>query len=350
MIKKRIIAHIDMDYFFAQVEERENPQFKGKAVVIGADPKKGKGRGVVSTCNYRAREYGIKSGMPISRAYKLNPQAIFLPVNMKLYKKTSLSIFKIIKKNCSKMEAVSLDEAYLDLTKHTKSFKVAKKIGEKIKKEIFKKEKLTSTVGIAENKMIAKMACESVKPDGIKIVLPEDMLEFISGLKIEKIPGIGPKTKKVIEKYLNKKELKVKDARRLNKKELVELLGKRGEDFYDKFRAVDNSPIEKEKEKKSIGKEYTFQKDTRSPEKVIKVFKKLVNDVAAEIEKEKLSIKNIVVICRFEDFETHSKQTSLSEKFYDNNFLYKKSVPLLLRFLMKSSKKVRLIGFRVNIK
>jgi DNA polymerase IV (archaeal DinB-like DNA polymerase) len=334
-----------MDYFFAQVEERENPQFKGKAVVVGADPK---GRGVVSTCNYRAREYGIRSGMPISRAYKLNPEAVFLPVNMSLYKRTSLSIFKIIEGKGEKMENVSLDEAYLELNK-TRSFEKAKKIGESIKKEILKKEQLTCSIGIAENKMLAKIACEMGKPNGIKVIYPKDSLKIISNLEIEKIPGIGPKTRKVFEDYLNKKNLKVRDLRKIKKKELEKLFGKRGKDFYEKFRGIDDSQVVRNREVKSIGREHTFQEDTRDPEKITKVFREIVSMVAKEVKKEQLKIKTIVVVCRFEDFETHTKQKSFSLKSQEEGFLYKKAVPLLLRFLMSSSKKIRLIGFRVIV-
>ncbi len=344
----RIILHIDMDYFFAQVEERENPWLKEKSVVIGADPKEGKGRGVVSTCNYNARKYGIKSGMPISRAYKLNPEAVFLSVNMKLYKKTSVNIFSIIKKKVKKMEKVSLDEAYVDLTEKAGNFKNAKKIGEEIKNNIFKEEKLTCTIGIAENKMIAKIACESVKPKGIKIVYPSNSKKFISDLKIEKIPGIGPKTRKVFEDYLNKKNLKIKNLRKITKEDLESLLGKKGIDFYYKFQGIDNSPVEEKKEVKSIGKEYTFQKDTRDPEKITKVFKRLVSAVSLRAEKTK--IKGVVVVCRFEDFETHTKQISFNPDYYNRDFFYKKSIPLLLQFLVQNNKKIRLIGFRVVAK
>jgi DNA polymerase IV (archaeal DinB-like DNA polymerase) len=346
---QKIIMHLDMDYFFAQVEERENPEFKGKAVVVGANPRGGKGRGVVSTSNYKAREYGIKSGMPISRAYKLNPDAIFLPVNMNLYKKTALSIFKILEKEGPKIEKISLDEAYIDLTERCRSFKEARIIGERLRSEIFKKEKLTSTVGIAENKMLAKIACESVKPNGIKVLLPKDSLIFISDLDVQKIPGIGPKTKKKIEDYLVKRNPTIKDASKIKKKELVFLFGKRGEDFFKKFKGVDDSDVLPKRKIKSVGREHTFQEDTRDPEKITKIFRNLVSAVATETEKKNLLIKGVVVIFRFEDFKKHTKQVTFKKGSYQEDFIYKKSVPLLLRFLMENNKKIRLIGFRVIV-
>lgn len=350
MKKQRVIVHIDMDYFFAQIEERENPEFKGKPVVVGADPKNGKGRGVVSTANYKAREDGIKSGIPISRAYKLNPKAIFLPVNMDLYERTAMSIFKILGKESSKIEKVSLDEAYLDLTGKCKTFQNAKETGEKLRKKILEKEKLTSTAGIAENKMLAKIACESAKPNGIKVILPKDSVNFISNLNIEVIPGIGPKTKKVFEKHLEKEDLKIKNVRKLRKKELVKLFGKRGEGFYEKFRGIDKDEVSSKRKIKSIGKEYTFQKDTRDPEKITKVFRNLVNAVFKRAQERNLIIKGVVVIFRFEDFKKHTKQTTFSKGSYSFEFIYKKSVPLFLKFLVENNKKIRLVGFRLIIK
>ncbi len=348
-MKEKIILHIDMDYFFAQIEERENPQFKGKPVVVGADPKKGKGRGVVSTCNYKARKFGIKSGMPISRAYKLCPEAVFLPVNMKFYQEVSLSIFKIVLKKTKKIERVSLHEAYVDLTEEAGSYKKAKKIGREIKEKVFKKEKLTCTVGIGKNKMMAKIACEAAKPNGIKVVYPKESAKFISEMEVEKIPGIGPKTKKEIEKNLKKEDPKIKDALSFSKDKLIDLFGKRGKDFYDKFRGEDYSVVEYKKKAKSIGKEHTFQKDTNNSEEIIKVFKKLVKDVYKQLKSRR--VKGITVVCRYEDFETHTKQVTFNDEIEKReDFFYKKGVSLLLKFLTQSNKKVRLVGFRVKIK
>ena len=190
---QRIILHIDMDYFFAQIEERENPQFKGKPVVVGADPKGGKGRGVVSTANYVARKYEIHSAMPISKAYQLCPEAIFLPVNIELYQKVSENIIEIVKNYSPIFEQVSLDESYLDLSQIAKNFKEAEKIGKQLKAEIFEKEKLTSTVGIGSNKLIAKIASDKGKPNGLLIIKPKEVKKFLEPLDIEDLPGIGLK-------------------------------------------------------------------------------------------------------------------------------------------------------------
>lgn len=345
--EKRIIMHIDMDYFFAQIEERENPHFKGHPVVVGADP--ADKRGVVSTCNYEARKYGLKSGMPITRAKKLCPDAIFLPVNMNFYKKVSALIFAIVKKHCSKMEKISLDEAYLDLSKRVRSFKEAVKIGRSIKKEIWQKEKITCSIGVAENKMMAKIACEMEKPDGLKVIYPSQTYQVIADMGIEVVPGIGPKSKQIIARFLGVEDPSVKQAREIKKRDLVDLFGKRGSDFFDKFKGVDNSPVVTKREIKSIGREYTFKKDTRDSEKIFKVFKALSYDVASSLHNKKKRCKGITVVCRFEDFETHTKQISFLPKNCTGKDIYKKGVPLLLDFITKKSKKVRLIGVRATV-
>jgi DNA polymerase IV (DinB-like DNA polymerase) len=141
--KKRIILHVDMDHFFTAIEEREHPEFRGKPVVVGADPKEGRGRGVVSTCNYEARKFGVKSGMPISKAWKLCPQAVYLPVNYDLYEKVSERIMAILRKYADKFESWGIDEAFLDVSSKVKDYVEAEALARQIKKEIFEKERLT---------------------------------------------------------------------------------------------------------------------------------------------------------------------------------------------------------------
>ncbi len=351
-MKKRFILHIDMDYFFAQIEERENPWLKEKIVIVGSDPRQGKGRGVVSTCNYKARKFGIKSGMAISRAYKITPNAIFLPVNMKHYKCVSMSIFEIVKKavKTNWIEQISLDEAYIDITNIAKNFKQCLLFGEKIKTKILKKENLTCTVGISENKFLAKIACNLVKPNGITAISLKEGQKIIDEMKISVIPGIGPKTKKIIEKYFHKDELIIKEAKKIKKQDLINLIGKRGFSFYENFRGEDYTEVKAKEAIKSIGKEYTFQEDTKNAKKIISVFKKLIARVVEEIEIKNLKIKTIVVICRFENFKKTTKQKNFNLSHYNKEILYKESIPLLLKVIINNNKKIRLIGFRAIIK
>lgn len=356
--KHRIILHLDMDAFFAQIEERENPQFKGKPVVVGADPKGGDGRGVVSTCNYEARKYGIHSALPISKAFELCPKAIFLPVNMELYEKVSEQIMNIIKRYSPKWEIVSLDEAYLNLAL-LKGYKKAESLAEKLKKEIFEREKLTSTIGIGPNKLIAKMATNKAKPDGLLIIKPNQVKSFLEPLDIEEIPGIGPKT---AERLRVLGVRKIKELKSLSKVKLKELFGIVGETIYERARGIDGAPVTSEEIIKSIGKEHTFEKDTRDPEIIFGAFEKIINDVWQEITDynppttlplsrapNNFSFKTITVICRFSGFETHTKSKTFKNPLQDLEILRKEAKKLLLRFLIENPKLVRLVGLRVAI-
>jgi DNA polymerase IV (DinB-like DNA polymerase) len=344
-MREKIILHVDMDYFFAQIEERENPHFKGKPIVVGADPKGGKGRGVVSTCNYLARGYGIKSGMPISKAFELCPDAVFLPVNIELYEKVSEKIMEIVKKYSKKYEIVSLDEAYLDIS-FCKSYKKAKELAKKLKKEIFEKGSLTCTVGIGPNKTIAKLATNSAKPNGLKVVKPNEVEKFLDPLDIEELPGIGPKT---AEKFRKIGVNKIFELKKLSKSKLKEIFGKVGEKIWEKARGIDREPIAQKETIKSLGRQITFEKDTKNPELIFNTFEKLIKEVYDEIISKNFSFKTITVICRYKDFETHTKSKTLKEPLKDFNILKKESKRLLLKFLLESKKPIRLIGIRVKI-
>ncbi|MCH7828577.1 DNA polymerase IV [Patescibacteria group bacterium] len=347
-MKNRIVLLLDMDAFFAMVEERENPHFRGKPVVVGADPKEGKGRGVVSTCNYEARKYGIHSAMPISEAWRLCPQAVFLPVDGALYHKASENIMTILRKYTLLVEQVSLDEAYLDIS-FVGSFENARKLAEKIRKEIFKKEKLPASCGIAPNKMVAKIACEHAKPNGVLVVEPQKVESFLSSLSIREIPGIGPKTAAILEKFFKKKALKIKDVRETSKEELVKLLGVFGSTLYDKVRGIDHSPVTVKEEVKSIGREHTFERDTRDGEEIFPVFRELAREVASELKEAGLAFKTITVVCRFHGFETHTKAKSFKEPQKDWKLFEKEAMQLLLRFLTENLNPIRLIGVRARV-
>lgn len=347
---KRIILHLDMDAFFAQIEERENPQFRGKPIVVGAEPKGGRGRGVVSTANYKARKYGIHSALPISKAFKLCPNAIFLPVNISYYQKVSEKIREIIsqalkRKGGKKMEIVSLDEVYLDIS-FLKSYKEAKNFAQELKKKILKREKLTCTIGIGPNKLVAKIACQKAKPNGLLVITPKKVKSFLGPLDIEIIPGIGPKTAEKLRKIgINK----ISNLRKLKKSQLKEMFGKVGEIIFERVRGIDEREIKTEKVIKSIGKQYTFQKDTKNPKVIFLVFEKMLREVYKELKVENFYFKTITVICRFSNFETHTKSKTLKEKSKDLKVLEKEAKKLLLRFLVENSRKIRLIGLRVKI-
>ena len=218
----KVILHVDMDSFFSAVEVRETPELKGLPVIVGggirAEEEKEKVieehdkkiRGVVSTCSYEARAYGIHSAMPLSKAYELCTDAKFLPVNMPLYKRVSGEIMVILRKYADKIEQVSIDEAFLDVsTKVRRDWNDAREYAQLIKREILEKEELTCSIGIAPNKTIAKIASDFVKPDGLTVVEQEKAKEFLAPLPVKKIPGVGPKTEEML-KQMDIEQIKVK--------------------------------------------------------------------------------------------------------------------------------------------
>jgi len=312
-------------------------------LVVGADPKLG--RGVVSTCNYLARSYGIKSGQPISEAYRRCPQAIFLPVDIELYQKVSEKIFKIVKKYSKVWEQVSLDEAYLDLS-FLKSYKKAKILAQKLKKEILKKEKLTSTIGIGPNKLIAKMASQIKKPDGLLVITPQKVKNFLLPLDIEDLPGIGPKTAQVLRSF---KINKIKELRKLSRKKMVNLFGKWGKVLWQRAQGVDPEPVRMEEIIKSVGKEHTFLKDTRDSKLIFSTYDQLIGEVFEEIKEKKFKFKTVTAILRYFDFETHQKSKTIKNPSQDFWVLKKLAKNLLLKLIIAKPKSIRLIGLRVKI-
>mgnify|MGYP001569263584 CR=1 FL=1 len=344
-MQDRIIIHLDMDAFFAAIEERENPQFRGKPLVVGADPKGGKGRGVVSTASYEARKFGIHSAMPISQAYKLCPGAVYLPPNFELYSKISANIMKIIHEFSSLVEQTSLDEAYIDVS-FTKSYEKAKNLAEEMRKAIWAQEKLTCSCGVGCNKMIAKIACEMAKPNGVRVVTKEDAEKFMEPLDVEKIPGIGKKTSAI----LRESEIRlVSDLKKLSEHDLEDLFGVRGKEMYGRVRGIDEDPVVVGREVKSIGKEITFEKDTRDPELLIGTFMQLTKVVVKEVEEQDLYVKTATVICRFTGFETHTKSKTFVKPTRDEAVLRQEAMKLFLKFVLEKQKPIRLVGIRVTI-
>ncbi len=354
---KRIIAHIDMDAFFAAIEERDNPRFKGAPLVIGADPKKGMARGVVSTANYKAREYGIKSAMPISRAWKLSeaakvrgePVVIFLPVEMQKYIRVSHEILEILKTHVSLVEAASVDEAYLDLS-FTKSYARAQALCQKIKNDIKRRIRITASIGIGPNKLIAKIASDRNKPDGLTVISEKEVLHFLDSLPIRTIPGIGPKTEKFFkEKGINS----IHDLRKYSQKELQEFFGKWGTDLYLRAQGKDESPVQEYYETKSIGEQETFEEDTLDSRIIFERLHALGEGVVARFNKDGFqNYRTVVLTVRFEDFSTFSSSHTLLEKTKSVEVLHREIMKLMMPYLdMRKNprhKKIRLVGIRIE--
>ncbi len=353
----RIVAHLDMDAFFASVEEVDSPHFKGMPIAVGSDPRNGEGRGVISTANYKAREYGIHSALPVSKAWELSekavaegkPEVIFLPVNFERYKEISGKIFQIIKKHSTLVEPASIDEFYFSLD-FIKNYKKAEQICRKIKKEIKEKLKITCSVGIGPNKLIAKIAAGREKPDGLTVVKAKDAENFLEPLDIREIPGIGPKT----EFLLNKENVKiVKDLKKFSKAELKNLLGKWGEDLYNKVRGIDESLIIEDREVKSIGEQTTFQHDTLNAVYIGDVVENLCKSVFRRFKEGGFkSFKTIAITVRFSGFETKTSAKTLKNPTNKEKEFKLEALKLLLPYLDRrknpQKKSIRLVGVKIE--
>lgn len=346
-----------MDAFFAAVEELDNPSFRGLPVVVGADPKGGAGRGIVSTANYQAREYGIHSALPISTAWRLSqaarkqgkPPAVFVPPNFKRYGEVSAHVMATVRAHAKLVEQASIDEAYMDLS-FTGSFKKARELCEVIKKEVKEKEGLTASVGLGPNKLIAKIASDFKKPDGLTVVGEKDAEAFLEPLPIRKIPGIGPKT----EALFHQKGIKlVRDLKKFQESEMEEVLGKWGLDLYQKIRGRDNAEVTEEHEVKSVGEQETFERDTRDITLLFEHMKSLCAGVMARFHEEGFkTFRTIVITVRFADFETKTRShtfpdTQLSQKALEME-AFRMLLPFLDRRENQRGKLIRLIGIRIE--
>jgi nucleotidyltransferase/DNA polymerase involved in DNA repair len=346
-----------MDAFFAAVEERDRPELQGLPIVVGADPRGGRGRGVVSTANYEARAYGIHSAMPISQAWRRSEAArrrgdspaVFIRPNFERYAEVSRRIVAILRRYVSVVEEASIDEMYFDLS-FAGTFEKAKEICQAIKNEIKAVEHLTASVGIGPNKLLAKIASDFKKPDGLTVVEEREAEAFLAPLPIRKIPGIGPKTEVVL---LGQGMKTVEDLKKFSRDELQEMFGKWGLDLYEKVRGCDDSPIQEEYEPKSVGEQETFQSDTRDPKFILDRLRAMCeNTVRRLTEASFKKFRTIVIIVRFADFETKSRAFTLTHPTDSLKDLESEAFRLILPFLDRRDnprlKLIRMIGVRIE--
>jgi DNA polymerase IV (archaeal DinB-like DNA polymerase) len=338
----RIILHIDMDSFYASVEMHERPELRGKPVVIGADPKQGKGRGVVSTCSYEARAFGIRSAMPISQAFVLCPHAVFLPPDFPLYARISSGIMTILRSYGLRFEQVSIDEAFLDLSP-LGSFAAAHALAGQIKTVIRTNLGLSCSVGVAPAKIVAKIASDFKKPDGLTLVEPENVAAFLAPMPVRKIPGIGKKSELELHELGIRSigEIAAYDVQRL-----IPRFGRGGIWLHDVALGIDESDVEERDKMKSVSRETTFELDTDDPQTLFLTMDTLSEDVHRNLTEEGLRFKTITVKVRYEGFVTKTKAKTLLH-FTDNASTLRGSAQALLRSLCGSSR-IRLIGLRIS--
>jgi DNA polymerase IV (DinB-like DNA polymerase) len=336
--------HVDLDAFFASVEERGHPEYKGKPVIVGADPKDGKGRGVVSTCNYEARKFGVHSAMPISRAWDLCKDAIFLPVNYELYEEVSAKIMRILKSYAFKFEQTGIDEAFLDMTNKIKRISEVKRLAEEIKEEIFKKEKLTCSIGVGPNKLIAKIASDYNKPNGLTIVVEKNVKRFLAPLEVDKLWGIGKKTKR----KMNEMGIRtINELSNFERDKLIEEFGIFGHEFYQMAHGIDNSEVIEYRSRKSYSREHTFESDTLNKQIIYDLMNEIYEEVMRDVEVGGFNFRTLTIKVRYENFETHTRSKTFSHPVGRSKYT-KETTHNLLKSFLQPNQAIRLIGIRAS--
>lgn len=338
----RIILHVDMDSFYASIEKNEDTNLKDQPVIVFMG--RTEGRQAVAACSYETRKYGVKSGMPLSIAKKLCPKAVFKKANHDLYDEISKRIIDILKQYADKIEKVSIDEAYLDITNKAKDYREAKNISINIKNNIKQKENLTCSIGIAPNKTIAKIASANKKPDGITTVTPERVKKFLYPLPVKKIPGIGKKTAEELQKIGVKT---IEDIANKPKVTFVERFGKNGVWMWDVANGIDETPVKESDEMKSISTIRTLEEDTANWETIYETIDIMINEVFQRIKKENYLFKTIGIMLTFDDFKNTTRAKTLHKHVFSNEVI-QETIKQLSNEFEKDPRKIRRIGVKIS--
>ena len=340
--RERIILHVDMDSFFASVEVRENPALRGLPVVVGADPKGGAGRGVVCTCSYEARRYGVRSAMPISEAYVRCPEAVYLPVSHDLYHEVSSDIMEAIKPYADVFAQVSIDEAYCDISS-CGSYDAAATIGAAIRCLVKERQGITCSVGIGPNKTIAKIASDYHKPDGMTIVRPDEAEAFLAPLPVRKIPGIG---KKAEERLATLGIVTAGDLAAVDPQRLAGTVGRWGAAMQARARGIDDAPVCSRGARKSIGKEHTFSADVTDHAVVCRTIVALAAEVCRRLQRDGGRCRTVTVKVRYQGFVTRTHASSYAHPTDREDHIREAALALIRPHLTGTP--VRLVGVSVS--
>jgi DNA polymerase IV len=341
MNETRKIIHVDMDAFYASVEQRDNPEYRGKPVIVGGTPQQ---RGVVAACSYEARKFGIKSAMSTAKALLLCPKAILLPPRFDAYEHVSRHINKIFHEYTDLVEPLSLDEAFLDVTVNKRKEPLATKIAKDIKRKIFVRTKLTASAGVSYNKFLAKVASGFKKPDGLTVVTPQKAAEFIDKLHISQFYGVGQVTEK---KMISLGIKNGADLKSQSKEFLTRHFGKAGAFFYDLARGIDDRPVEPDWERKSIGKETTFSRDIDDKTEMMRVLTELAWEIEGWMKNNRQKAKTVTLKVKYFDFQGITRSHTLPSYIYKANDIME-HIPLLMKKTEAGKKKVRLLGISLS--
>lgn len=335
----RKIIHVDMDAFYASVEQRDNPELRGKPVAVGGSRE----RGVVAAASYEARKYGVRSAMPSSQAYRRCPDIIFVRSDFDKYRAVSREIRSIFHEYTDLVEPLSLDEAYLDVTENKKGIATASKIAKEIRREILEKTQLTASAGISINKFLAKIASDINKPNGQKTIMPDEVLGFLEELPIQKFFGIGAKTAEKMKRLgiHNGRDLKAWDQALL-----IREFGKSGLHYYHIVRGIHKSRVKPDRIRKSIGAERTFFQDISSLDEMKEALEDIMEKLQERIESGSSRGKTITLKIKYFDFEQHTRSHTLQHYTDDKNRIFNQVIQLLENPAPK--KAVRLLGISLS--
>ena len=345
----RVVMLADFDYFYAQCEELRNPIIKDKPVVVGVYSGRTEESGAVSTSNYIARKYGVKSGMPLFQAKRRleGTDAVFLPVDHDYYDQISNKIMDIFRGYATSLEQVSVDEAYLDVTEQVEgSFENAKEYAEKIKVDVKKQVGISFSVGVGPNKIIAKIACDSQKPDGLTIVKAQEARTFLEPLDVDRLLGVGKKTSVRMEQMGIKT---IGDLAEYDVQGLVSIFGKSlGIYFHNASNAIDNEPVQEQGEAESISRIGTLKQDTRDLEFILQKTNELTEDVFGEVTEKDLSFKQVAIYVVMTDLSSKSRCVTFEQTAKDKETITRNVRSLMEKFLAESTLEVRRVGVKVS--
>ena len=341
----RVLLHADMDAFYAAVEIRERPELEGKPVVVGADPREHP-RGVVLTASYEARRYGLRSAMSCIEAFRRCPQAIFVPPRFELYGRVSSEIMELLRGFADHLQPTGIEEGYLDVTQRTGgNYSKAQELAREIKAALRKEQRLTCSIGVAPTKAAAKIASDFEKPDGLTIVSPDHIVEFLAPFSVRKILGVGPKT---ADRLKDIGLETIGDVQAFSRQDLVELLGAFGEYVHDVAMGRDGGEVtEPTGPPESISTETTFEKDRSGYEEIWPELEALAKSLHEQLLHEKYAFRTVGLKARYSNFETHTRSRSLKIHSMDLEPILILS-QMMLKEVLVPGRKVRLIGVRLS--
>ncbi|MBN1151946.1 MAG: DNA polymerase IV [Dehalococcoidia bacterium] len=338
----RCIFHVDLDAFFVSVEQLHDPSLKGKAVVVGGHPDS---RGVVSAASYEARRFGVHSAMPLSQAKRLCPQALFIPVNFPRYIDASRRFMALLTRAASTIEPLGLDEAFLDVSESVHDFEGAHARAVELKRHVHNQLGLVASVGVATCKVVAKVASDFDKPDGLVVVLPGHEAAFLAPLRVESLPGVGKKTAASLA------EIGVQTVGQLavmSPHVMLRRFGRYGEVLLNHARGIDDSPVEPRGEPKSMSRETTFSKDTRDLSRLDSTLQSMCVELSNDLKRHRKRAGTVTLKLRYEDFKTVTRQTSLIPETADTADLLRAAADLLRAMMDAERRHIRLIGVRAT--